>query len=187
MMIDKFLFEIFLVVCVLGVALLLAALTARRCPTCNSTGVYYQHARKDGGPDQRYKYNPLICRDCEKAKRTAPTAVGIAAQTPGQQGAPVVREPSDIYKAGDWIVYDGAMVTRLGTLAKICVQVEIDLQGVMQPFARLHRNEWHYRHATPDEIERALEGDNVNYYNQDGTRDTFYQPIKKSGRSDASS
>lgn len=167
---EKFLFEIFVVVCILLVGALLTALFGARCPRCNSTQVYYRHARKDGGPDRRYRNNPLLCRNCEKTAGSS-SATG--------ESPLLDTDPSDTYKAGDWIVYDGAMVARLGTAAKICVQVEIDAQGVMQPFARLHRHPCHYRHATPDEIARALAGDNVNYYNKDGTRDNFYPPIRK--------
>jgi hypothetical protein len=175
-MLEKLFIEIVIVLCVLSVGLLLSALTARRCPTCNSTKVYFRHARKDGSPDRRFKFNPLICANCAKTPNAAHAYPAAPAAQPNS--APIVVQPEELYKAGDWITYDGAMVARLGTRAKICVQVEVDAQGLMQPFARLHRHPEQYRLAKPDEIQRALEGDNVTYYNQNGTRDTFYEPIK---------
>lgn len=37
------------------------------CPSCGSkVGKMFLHSRHDGGPDGRYRYNPLVCAGCGK-------------------------------------------------------------------------------------------------------------------------
>lgn len=52
------------VLCVVLLLFLAAWASQKQCPKCFKRGAYYLHQRKDGGRDQRYNHNPLMCPSC---------------------------------------------------------------------------------------------------------------------------
>lgn len=60
---------LFLALC--GLVILFNHLAKIKCDACGKRGSYWEKARKDGGPDLRYKENHLICPHCGYASRLA--------------------------------------------------------------------------------------------------------------------
>lgn len=130
-----------IVIGIIGFIVILAARVASlpKCPSCGARR-RWQHSRKDGGPDLRFKYNSVVCEECSKLR------ANLEVSKPTHN---IYLEIASKFKEDDWVVCESKKYPH----ARAIFRVYRDKDNRLQPFKNLDTidiNE--YRHALPDEI-----------------------------------
>lgn len=135
-------------------------LSPSKCPKCGKPGKW-EHSRKDGGPDLRFKYNQIICLVCVRQSLNLQTPepklkeIAVPMETPNSSiqkkrnsASHALLEISSKFREGDWVVYESKKYPH----ARAIFRVYRDRNQHLQPFKLDAFDIGEYRHAQPEEV-----------------------------------